>query len=254
MNKLKESTKGRKIYGNYLFYSPDDILMFRSDLKKANWYIERGLAEWISETSIKLKFEPNGLGLHNKSYGLHSMENICVVCGSDQYLTKHHVVPKCYRIHFSDEYKTHKFHDVLALCHDCHYTYEKVAFEYKKEIGEIYGYPIVALAKEMSGLNRNVLKLKGLIKCLTNPSIPESRIKEIESKIKEDLNIDEVTPDVIESIDRLEDNIAPSQNGHGKGVVDQIKDIQKFQSDWRYHFINNMNPRFLPKNWDIHHV
>ena len=110
-------TKDRKIYGNYQVLSPDGHLMFRCDEKKANWYIKRNLAEIISNDPliVKLKFQPKGLGNHNKKYGLSVIENICVVCGSDEFLTRHHVVPTCYRKFFPLEKKSHNFHDVLSL-------------------------------------------------------------------------------------------------------------------------------------------
>jgi hypothetical protein len=81
MTKLKESIKNRKIYGNYRVYSPDDILMFRTNLKKINWYLGRNLAQKIDEESIKLTFVPNGMGCYGVGYGLGKMQNICVVCG-----------------------------------------------------------------------------------------------------------------------------------------------------------------------------
>ena len=60
--------KDRKIYGNCQVLSPGGILMFRCDEKKAKWYLNRNLGEILSESPliVKLKFEPRGLGNHNK--------------------------------------------------------------------------------------------------------------------------------------------------------------------------------------------
>ena len=133
MGLLNTVTKDRKIYGNCQVLSPEGHLMFRCESKKANWYLKRDLADIITDEPlvIKLKFQPNGLGNHNKNYGLSEMENICVVCGSDEFLTRHHVVPICYRKYFPIEKKSHNFHDVLSVCAVCHESYEKFAFDFK---------------------------------------------------------------------------------------------------------------------------
>ena len=85
-------TKDKKIYGNCQVLSPEGILMFRCDQKKANWYLNRDLADPINNDPlvIKLKFEPKGLGNHAKPFGLTEMVNKCVNCGSEEFLTKHH--------------------------------------------------------------------------------------------------------------------------------------------------------------------
>lgn len=53
MSKLNDRlVKDRKIYGNWQVQSPDGILMFRCESKKANWYLSRDLAESVSENII----------------------------------------------------------------------------------------------------------------------------------------------------------------------------------------------------------
>ena len=53
-------------YGNYEVYHPKGHLMFRCDLKKINWYLDRNLAEIIETNSegkvisIRLNFKSNG--------------------------------------------------------------------------------------------------------------------------------------------------------------------------------------------------
>ena len=249
MTKLRESIKNRKIYGNFSVYSPDGILMFRSNLKKINWYLERDLAEKIDDISIKLKFNPNGLGCHGLDYGLNQMENICVVCGIDGFLTKHHVVPKCYRIHFPENLKSHKFHDVLTVCLDCHYKYEEIAFSYKKQIAENYNAPING--STISDVKN--IKIKGLFSCLLDRSIPNFRIQEIKNEIKKELGIKKITKKVIEKWMNSEFQRVSCIETHGEMVVRKISDINQFIIEWRSHFVNNSNPKFLPKNWSINH-
>jgi hypothetical protein len=61
--------------------------------KKLNWYLDRNLAEKLDDCSIRLIFQPNGVGHVNpdEEYYLEDRDNICVVCGTSSDLTLHHV-------------------------------------------------------------------------------------------------------------------------------------------------------------------
>jgi hypothetical protein len=250
MTKLKESIKNRKVYGNYSVYSPDGILMFRSNIKKINWYLNRNLAQKIDEFSIKLTFTPNGLGCHGVGYGLERMKNICVICGGHEFLTKHHVVPKCYRIHFPEKIKSHKFHDVLTVCLDCHYEYEELAFSYKKKIADDYNSPINGNVIS----NKKTQKIKGLFICLTDSQIPKNRLKEIKDEIKSELGIKKITNKLISKwMNHKSENPFVCIKTHGEMVVQKLENIKEFIEKWRIHFIENANPKFLPENWSINY-
>jgi mRNA-degrading endonuclease YafQ of YafQ-DinJ toxin-antitoxin module len=56
-------------------------------------------------------------------------KNICVCCGVEKDLTRHHIVPLQYRKLFSLENKDHRHNDIVALCQSCHHAYEKTANE-----------------------------------------------------------------------------------------------------------------------------
>lgn len=251
MTKLRESIKNRKVYGNYSVYSPDGILMFRSNIKKINWYLNRNLAERIDDNSIKLTFEPNGLGCHGIGYGLDRIQNVCVVCGIDECLTKHHVVPRCYRIHFPEELKSHKFHDVLTMCLDCHYKYEEIAFLHKKKIAEDYDSPINGNLID----NKRMQKIKGLFMCLFDKSnIPKSRLDQIKEELRIELNVRKITKSLISKwINSKLDVPVVCTKTHGEMVIQKIDNVKDFITMWRSHFIENANPKFLPQNWSINH-
>jgi len=50
------------VYENCRMVAPDGELLSNCDTKKAQWYLERGLAEQIKDSplTIRLTFEPNG--------------------------------------------------------------------------------------------------------------------------------------------------------------------------------------------------
>lgn len=249
MGLSKTVTKHRIIYGNYQVLSPEGHLMFRCDEKKANWYLKRGLAERDNKDPliVKLNFTPKGLGNHNKKYGLSEIENICVVCGSNEFLTRHHVVPICYRKFFPIDKKSHNFHDVLSLCADCHENYEKFAFLRKIELSKKYKAPING---EIIN-NKDVLRIKRISSCLVDNdnSIPRKRIKEIRKDIKSHFSWKRLTKKRINAI--INSEVKIYNRTHGEIVISKVNNIDEFVKEWRNHFIENNNCKYLPKNWSI---
>lgn len=242
-------SKDRIIYGNCQVLSPDGILMFICEEKRINWYLIRNLAEKTSDNppTIKLKFTPNGLGNHNKGYGLNLMRNICVNCGTNKYLTRHHVVPYCYRQHFPDDYKSHNFHDVLPVCKDCHNKYERIADAKKLEIAEKYNAPIQGISNPNYKDACKFSKLASLL--LYNDKIPNDRRLNLENEVKRYLNKDIISEnDLKELINYNEPFLIKT---HGQLVMEQVDNIDDFIKSWREHFISNNECNFLPQNWSI---
>lgn len=242
-------TKNRKIYGNCQVLSPNNILMFRCDEKKANWYIKRNLGDIVSYDPliIKLNFKPKGLGNHNKDWGLSEMLNKCVVCGEKEFLTKHHVVPSFYRRYFPLEVKSHKFHDILSVCVDCHERYERHADELKLEISIKYDAPINGEVEK----RKDVVKyIKMAFTLLRNDiNIPKERIKELRGEIKNFFGIKRLTNAKLKSI--VSNKPILVRKTHGEMVVQKLENLQDFVEMWRHHFVDKMKPKFLPKNWRI---
>lgn len=241
--------KDRKIYGNWTVESPEGHSMFRCDLKKANWYLNRNLAKVVGELTIRLTFTPNGLGNNGKTFGLGQMENKCVNCGSEEYLTRHHIVPYCYRRHFPDKLKNHNFHDVMSLCTDCHEHYEiNFAKKLKDQLSSEYNAPIGGYLKK---LDSSKLRLSKMAKALLKHSedMPKDRYEEISTFIKEALDISELTTEILQSI--TIDKKEVIELSHGQLVVSQIEDFQEFTLRWRKDFVNNMDLKYIPKDWDL---
>lgn len=241
-------TKNRKIYGNCKVLSPDGILMFRCDKKKANWYIKRNLGDVITNDPlvVKLNFEPKGLGNHNREWGLSEMPNQCVICGDKDFLTKHHVVPYSYRKYFPLEIKSHSFHDVLSVCVDCHERYERHADELKLELSLKYNAPINGEVEK-----RNNIKYSKIASTLLRDdlNIPKERINELRSEIKSFFKIKRLTRSRLKSMASIKPIVI--KKTHGEIVNEKIDNLQTFVEMWREHFIDKMNPQFLPKNWSV---
>lgn len=247
---FKNMSKDNKIYGNCQVLSPDGILMFRCDEKKANWYLKRDLADIVSRKplTVKLNFKPNGLGNHNREFGLSEMPNICVVCGTKDFLNKHHVVPYCYRRYLPTNIKSHNHHDVLSTCIDCHERYERMADELKKELSIKYNSPLNGEVEDTKDIVR-YCKISSTI--LNDNNIPKWRIKELKDQVKSFFGIKRLTKArLLKMTEEVKKNTVLKKT-HGQIVIEKIDNIQEFVEMWRRHFIDNMNPKYLPSDWSI---
>lgn len=251
MEKLVKSFgvgQDREVYGNYKVESPDGVLMFRCGEKKINWYLKRNLAEQIDDTTIRLNFIPKGLGNSNKHFGLSQMKNHCVVCNTKSYLTRHHVVPFCYRKYFPLELKSHNFHDVLLMCVSCHDSYERKADELKKHLSEIYQAPINGEMENKGDLVKYAKIATTLLhKDLSN--IPTKRISELKKSIKNHFGLKRLSKKRLEDLCNTKSTVI--KKTHGEIVISKIEDVQSFVELWRNHFVVNTSAQYLPENWNI---
>lgn len=117
-------------YENYSLFHPDGTLMCFCSAKRANWYFDRGLAEQTGPKEFKLTFQPRGYGDPNVLLG--NRDNICVITGERDNLTKHHVVPAQFRRLFPIAYKDKNSMDLLLLTREAHNDYERHATEFKQ--------------------------------------------------------------------------------------------------------------------------
>ena len=122
-----------KLYSNILMMAPNGEQLCRVSARRAKWYVDKGIAV-LEGNKLTLKFEPNGYAVGDEAFYVGEKENLCVVCGDEDSLTKHHIVPTCFRRHFPAEYKSHLSHDVLLVCEACHEAYEYHAYQKKTVI------------------------------------------------------------------------------------------------------------------------
>lgn len=81
----------KAVYENCRMIAPDGEVLSNCDSKKIQWYLDKDLAEIVSENplTIRLNFEPNGRtgsskplkDLYDDHFYTVARENKCVVCG-----------------------------------------------------------------------------------------------------------------------------------------------------------------------------
>ena len=230
---MADKSLSKKPYGNHKMFSIEDKFLAYVDTKRMNWYLDRDLAIMVNDKDFKLTFVSKGDNDRGEYYKL-ELQNCCVVCGSEDNLTKHHVVPYQYRKYFPDEYKSKSSFDVLCLCKTCHNEYELEADKLKQQYFDAYG---------LGTYDRDVQRIKRSLHALDNYSeyIEGERRQRMISQIEEFFN--DSFDNVLDSEDSFEFEPATSI------LIREIDDIEAFIINWRTHFVRHAKPKFLPQEW-----
>lgn len=133
------------VYHNCRIYASDGRLLCYCNHRKLEWYLSRDLAKLVDDDplAIMLLFEPKGRPEdEDNEFYIQSKKNICVGCGEGNHYLRYRIIPSCYRIHFPEHLKSHRSHDIVLLCVDCHEIAHCAAEKYKKQIAKEFGIPL----------------------------------------------------------------------------------------------------------------
>ena len=264
---------------NWKVYHPNGRHMFTCGEKKALWYLERNLAKTINgERAIKLTFEPKGNGFEdNEIFGRSIRVVQCVVTGISEGLQRHHIVPYCYRTYFPEIYKSKNHHDVVLMNFEIHSDYEQKANVFKDEVARMYNVKTIGeLNAEYTAKLRELGKPNAII------------LNTIHSLFKTYGRLSQEA--ILEKLQYLADNTCISletlkgynyiqfyklylllrkqhiddlyhfkidyrrEFDHGYHVVQKLDTedkIEEFVKLWRNHFVDTMQPLFMPTGWSI---
>lgn len=263
---------------NWEVFHPNGKHMFTCGERKAEWYVDRDLAVVTGDKKIQLTFEPKGYGFkEDEIFGLAGRNVMCVVSGEKEGLQRHHIVPYCYRRHFPEEYKTKNHHDVILVSYKVHEEYERHASKYKDELAIEFG------VKNLNDLNLEYTR----VLC----DFSETKIKTVSKlyalfgsygKIPQDIvlqNLEFVSKNsgipfeilrtynyvqlyklytiLKEEYDAEFDEIKRQNRtkyDHGYHLVQKLdthEKLEAFIKRWRLHFINTMNPPYMPEGWSV---
>jgi hypothetical protein len=240
------------LYGNVHFQGPTGQTMFHADSEKALWYLNRGLVEVVSRDPpvLRFTFTPGGPGHSGDDYYLAGHVNRCVVCGAEEGLNRHHVVPSVYRRHLPAEVKDHSHHDVLLLCLSCHEKYEAAADRLKAELGREVGVPLHGLRGPGDRARNQAVRLaRALLR--HGEQIPPARREEMRGIIGAWAGKSPPSDADVEAVAHLPPRDEDEAVEHGEQVVARAGDVQAFIRRWREHFLHTMQPQFLPRHWDV---
>ncbi|KAF5922849.1 hypothetical protein HPG69_013194 [Diceros bicornis minor] len=256
------SARKSPLYDNCFLHAPDGQPLCTCDRRKAQWYLDKGIGELVSEEPfvVKLQFEPAGRPESPGDYYLMVKENLCVVCGKkDSYIRKN-VIPHEYRKHFPIEMKDHNSHDVLLLCTSCHaisnyydnHLKQQLAKEFQAPIGSEEGLRL------LEDPERRQVR-SGARALLNAESLPAHRKQELLQALREFYHTDTVTDEMLQEAASLETRISNENYiPHGLKVVqchtrDGLRSLMQLESRWRQHFLDSMQPKHLPQQWSVDH-
>ncbi|XP_046824735.1 exonuclease 3'-5' domain-containing protein 2 [Vespa crabro] len=252
----------KPLYHNCYLQAPDGDILCTCDRKKAEWYIKKNLADVVEEQpfTVRLKFEPSGRALGEVGqYYTQIKINQCVVCGASENFIRKNVVPREYRKYFPLVMKAHQSHDVLLLCPTCHENSKSHDLQLRRKLADMCNAP---LAGPLT--HTNWKKLHCAIKALRNePMLPLQRQEELTNIILEYAGQQEITPNLLNSLDEelksaLSSSINQSkQQPHGLKVVQWFEEreggLVELERIWREHFLTTMKPQHLPNLWSVRH-
>ena len=228
------------VYDGCTILDPSGNLLTWCDKKKAKWYLRKGRATLIKEEegrlTIKLDFQPKGPGVVGNPFYTQPKENKCVVCGALDNLTRHHVVPHCYRRNFPQELKAYCSHDVLPLCHSCHEEYEVHAEKFKKQLFDEANIDTKEVDREAYLSSSAALLLNKSI------DIPTHKRESHLSTIKRYLGRKHITESDLASL------IKDRPNSYDL-LMSRVSDFEGFAKKWRSHFLRYAQPKYLPPYW-----
>lgn len=244
------------LYGNYHFYDGEQ-LMFNAGPRKVLWYLVRDLVEFIEEKSLKFKFSPKAIGHAGDQFYLSEKLNQCVVCKSQEGLTRHHVVPHCYRRYMALEIKNYSYHDIVLLCVHCHEKYEDEANKRKLELATKFDFPLGSI-RDGNGDDYTPKENGYVVRAAAallyhKDKIPLERQQYLLNKIVAFLGREPTQEDLLLLTKKTLQNCWKNPDEymtHGKFVMQNTTDVQKFVEEWREHFLQVMQPQHLSTYWD----
>lgn len=263
---------------NWKVYHPSGRHMFTCGEKKARWYLERNLAKHIGKKKIALTFSPKGNGFEdNEEFGRSIREARCVVTGIEDGLQRHHIVPYCYRSYFPEQFKSKNHHDVVLINHEIHSLYEQSANIFKDEIARIFHVKTIGEYNiDYTNKLREIGKPNSVILNAIH-SIFKTYGRISQEMLMEKLqNVSKLTGISFETLSQLNyiqlyklyllfkvqhdkeiydfKEEYRMQYDHGYHVVKQLdteEKIENFVKLWRNHFIETMQPKFMPNGWSV---
>jgi hypothetical protein len=238
------------LFDNCIIQAPDGVNLSRCGIKKVRWYIQNGLADIVSEnpTTIRLRFEPSGrCGLEDPLL-MDGKPNICVVCGTTENLTRHHIIPYSFVKHMKIEYKVDIIRDIFPCCEECHHEYEKKSMEKRHEMANELGISLHGI--ELDEM-RKIRKATGAAVALFNnwSQIPEERREELLGIIKKFTGKPEVSDDDLYRLSHYRITERDDYVCFSKFVAERVTDYNEFAREWREHFVATMQPKHMPAAW-----
>ncbi|XP_050715029.1 exonuclease 3'-5' domain-containing protein 2-like isoform X2 [Eriocheir sinensis] len=268
LRKISQATRAyspRKspLYYNCQLLAPDDSPLCTCDPKKAKWYVEKGLGVEVQHNPlvVRLNFEPAGrprAECQDESFYVQERHNVCVVCGQEHSYIKKNVVPHEYRKYFPSILKDHQSHDIVLLCIKCHRVSNAHDTVLKDTLARECNVPLGREASQKVRVDNARKAVRNAASALlkSRSTIPEARVRELEDVVKAYFTVDSISHELLEEAANIDAREwIEDYQGHGQRVCQAYmrKGLVELQQRWRRHFIDTMQPEYLPRFWSVTH-
>ena len=275
------------LYDGWAMLSPEGKVMCRVSQKRAEWYCSKGLAALEAGTprTIRLAFEPRGLGNAGEPWLIEPKANACVGCGVAQRcgggggdggggggggggaeLIRWSVVPHSFRRLLPEEMRSRDSHDIVLLCRRCHQKVERPYAERRSELFAARGIredtARVVDAPELARVKSAARLLGG--SAAVRARVPARRLAELEAAVAAHFGVDAaaLTPERVAEAAALdtkvvrEGYVAPEAQlvarlreagGGGDGA------LRELTVGYRRLFVDALAPSHLPAGWSVEH-
>ena len=159
-------------YSNIIMLGNEGEQLTSVSERKADWFLRKGLAKEITppegfKRAIQLIF--NHKKVQSPEWASMAIPNQCTVCGCQEDLTLHHVIPYVFRREMPPEHKDHSREWCLLLCLKHHIEAETMLFE-------VYGkfLPQVCTSDSQKDASGTLIRLKAENRL---PLLPPDRIE-----------------------------------------------------------------------------
>lgn len=236
-------------YGNILVICPKGVKLCTVDEKRVKWYLSRNLAKIVKPIdpypkTVQLTFEPKGRPKND--LGLAVKETQCVVCGSKESLSVHHVVPHSIRRHFPAKHKSKQHLWCQLLCEQHHLEIERANSHIIRKEGSLKKEqkrhsPTVASPKA-----RARLSLYHIVRNNHTNNVPEIKLAEL-LKIAQF----ETLPDIV-SLEKYSNKLIKplnksnkSKSLFGKRFIRNSGGIKATKELFKNEFLKILKPKYL---------
>lgn len=147
--------------------------------------------------------------------------------------------------------KSHSSHDILLICLRCHSKYEPFTVRKKQEYSIKYSIPLEG-EPWVHYIENKAVKAAAKALLTSRQYIPAPRIAELEQVLRSHFHTEHITPSLLEEAVALPlTSKGPGFREHGQVVVEAMSEAEliDFVREWRAHFLEYAQPRFLSANW-----
>ncbi|CAE7765707.1 EXD2 [Symbiodinium sp. KB8] len=265
------------LYGGIKLLSPKGLHLANVSHAKAAWYVKMGLAHNVEGASsevlstVKLNFEPKGVGHAGDAFYLQVMENQCVGCGAKDHLVRFSIVPHVFRALLPRRFKEHSSHDIVLLCHSCYIPASTASQNRRQRLLADAGQRDASApgAKGRFRVDECKLRARGAAAALRH-ALPNEVREEKEAILRDFLGKlpgAALTKEEVEQVRVLD--VKEAVEGYVSPEVACAKHLRiteactedaessearcfQFVLDWRQTFLDSVKPQYLPAGWDLH--